>query len=78
MIRVRCISRRWFPRPSYEVEYHPTVGGQGWHKVTAYPVFDIEKVVRTGDAWALIKAADQAWNGLTGDWVTMLEPGQRP
>ncbi len=60
------------PSPVIRGGVPPDCRSQGWHKVTAYPVFDIEKVVGTGDAWALIKAADQAWNGLTGDWVTIL------
>lgn len=76
MIRVRRLPKRRFRRPSYEVEYRPAGPGQGWHKVTAYPVFDLETIIGTGDAWALIKAADQGWDGSAGDWVTIREPGE--
>jgi len=78
MIRLRCLPKRRFRRPPYEVEYRPAAAGQGWHKVTAYPVFDIEKMIGTGDAWALIKAADRDWDGSAGDWVTFFEPGEGP
>lgn len=76
MIRVRRLPKRRFRRPPYEVEYRPASAAQGWRKVTAYPVFDIEKIVGTGDAWALIEAADHAWDGSTGKWVTILGPGE--
>lgn len=76
MIRVRRLPKRQFGRPKYEVEYRPPAAGEGWSKVTAYPVFDIEKVVGTGDAWALIKSADASWDGGTGDWATIYGPGE--
>jgi hypothetical protein len=60
------------------VEYHPGTAHEGWSKITAYPVFDIEKVVGTGDAWALVKAADAGWDGTTGGWATIYEPGDVP
>jgi hypothetical protein len=78
MIRVRRLPKRPFRRPPYEVEYRPAGAGQGWYKITPYPVFEIEEVIGTGDAWALIKAADNAWDGSTGDWVTIYEPGEVP
>lgn len=79
MIRIRRLPKRRFRRhPPYEVEYHLAASGEGWHKVTAYPVFDIEMVIGTGDAWTMIKAADAEWDGSTGQWVTLFEPGECP
>ena len=76
MIRIRRLPRRLLHRVKYEVEYRPDVRDQGWIKVTAYPVFDLELVVGTGDAWAMIRAADDAWDGSTGRWATVLGPGE--
>lgn len=77
MIRVRRLPKRRFRRPPYEVEYRPASESlTGWHKVTPHPVFDIEKVVGTGDAWAMIHAADEAWDGSVGEWVTILGSGE--
>lgn len=78
MIRVRRLPKRRFGRPKYEVEYCPVTESDGWTTITAYPVFDIEKIVGTGDAWALIKAADTAWDGSQGDWAIIYAPGERP
>ena len=79
MIRIRRLPKRPFRRPPYEVEFRPAdIEGGGWHKVTAYPVFEIEKIVGTGDAWSMIHAADAAWDGTAGDWITTYAPGETP
>jgi hypothetical protein len=58
MIRVRRLPKRRFRRPLYEVEFRPSSEQvQGWHKVTAHPIFDLESVVGTGDAWAKLTGA---------------------
>ena len=55
MIRIRRLSRPRFRRTPYEIEYRPATGSEtGWRTVTTAPVFDLEKVVGTGDAWTLI------------------------
>lgn len=74
MIRLRRLRKRRFRRPQYEVEYRPTSqDSAGWLKTTAHPVFVIEKLLGTGDAWALIRAADAAREGSSGGWVTVPE-----
>ena len=78
MIRVRRLPKPRFGRPKYEVEYRPVVAREGWSKITAYPVFDIEKVIGTGDAWGLIRVADADWDGTSGRWATIYEPGDTP
>lgn len=78
MIRVRRLPKPLLRRAQYEVEYRPPGADRGWHKLTAHPVFDLEQVIGTGDAWALIRAADEAWDGSTGQWVTVLGPGEEP
>lgn len=77
MIRIRRLPKRRLRRPPYEVEFRPVdPRTDGWHKITSHPVFEIEKVVGTGDAWAMIRAADASWNGTSGAWVTIHEPGE--
>jgi hypothetical protein len=31
----------------------------------------IDPYIGVGDAWALVHAADEAWDGEVGDWVSM-------
>ncbi|MEV0952486.1 hypothetical protein [Promicromonospora sp. NPDC050249] len=65
-------------RTPCEVEYRPAESGEGWHKVTPYPVFDLEKIVGTGDASTMVAAADAEWDGSDGQWVTIYAPGEGP
>lgn len=62
-------------RAPYEVEYCLAASGEGWRKVTSYPV-DIEKTVGTGNSWALVKTDGAEWDGSTGCWVTISEAGE--
>ena len=72
MIRLRVVSHRRFRRRVYEVEFPLTAGGGVTRrKVTKQPIFDLEEHVGTGDAWAIIDAADDAWDGTTGGWVSL-------
>ena len=74
MIRIRRLPRRRLRRALYEVEYRPNDPTlTGWAKVTPYPVFDIEQIIGTGDAWSMIHAADADFSGVVGDWVTLAE-----
>ena len=38
---------------------------------TEDPMAVLEPALGVGDAWAVIRAADGAWNGMTGAWVTL-------
>jgi hypothetical protein len=43
-------------------------------RVTRDPVSVIEPYMGVGDAWALVAAANRAWSGDAGEWVTFDEP----
>jgi hypothetical protein len=59
-------------RKRYEIEF-PSASGTGspTRKVTTTPVTAIDQVVGVGDAWTLVHAADDAWDGESGQWVTL-------
>jgi hypothetical protein len=77
MIRIRRLPKPRFRRRPYEIEYRPLTGSDvGWHKITTAPIFDLEKVVGTGDAWAMINAADADWDGAHGEWVSVYAPDE--
>jgi len=76
MIRIRRIPKRVLHRPRCEVEYRPVEIDQGWSRVPAHPVLDLERIIGTGDAWALIRAADNAWDGTVGQWILLDGPGE--
>lgn len=79
MIRIRRLPKPRFRRHPHEIECEPATGsGTGWHRNTTAPVFDLEKVVGTGDAWAMIDAADAGWDGEQGDWVSVYGPTDEP
>lgn len=43
-------------------------------QLTSTPVTMIDKYLGVGDAWALVHAADDAWDGQTGEWVSLFGP----
>lgn len=45
-------------------------------EVTSTPVTRLDKYLGVGDAWALIRAADRAWDVTEGKWVTLLGGNQ--
>ena len=69
MIRVRRLPPQLLKRRRYEVEFTDPAGGDGWTKVTSTPVTLIDKYVGVGDAWSVVGAADEAWDGEVGKWV---------
>ena len=74
MIRLRRLHPTFLRRRMYEVEF--TAKGEtspSWSKVTRTPVTLIDPYLGVGDAWALLHAADNAWNGEVGDWVTLFK-----
>jgi len=78
LIRVRALPKRWLRRRRFEVEYRPEATDEGWRRSTPCPVFDLEQVVGTGEAWAMIHAAGAAPAASTSDWVTIpldIKPG---
>lgn len=70
MIRLRRIpARGLFRRKRYEVEYEES--GKPTRVVTKVPATVIDKYLGVGDAWALVHAADDGWNGESGEWVIL-------
>jgi hypothetical protein len=69
VIRVRRLPAQFLKRRRYEVEFTDPEGGEGWTKVTSTPVTLIDEYVGVGDAWSVVGAADDAWDGDVGDWV---------
>ncbi|MGH2350767.1 MAG: hypothetical protein ACRDJN_04035, partial [Chloroflexota bacterium] len=63
-----------FRRRRYEIEFPPDAKfGSTKREVTATPVTVIDRYLGVGDAWTLVHAADAAWNGHSGEWVTLVE-----
>lgn len=73
MIRLRRVPPRGILRRKlYEIELPPqSVSGASTREVTRTPVTRIEQTLGVGDAWTLVHAADDAWDGESGDWVTL-------
>jgi hypothetical protein len=72
MIRIRRLPQGRFRRPKYEVEL--TQGDDyrsEWSRVTRTPVTLIDPILGVGDAWALVHAANEAWDGHVGAWVSL-------
>jgi hypothetical protein len=74
MIRLRRLRPSLLRRRIYEVEFTPEwETSPSWRRVTAAPVTIIDPYLGVGDAWALVHAADAAWTGGVGEWVTLFE-----
>jgi hypothetical protein len=72
MIRMRRLPPTRFRRPQYEVELISDGKSEPvWRRVTRAPVTLIDPKLGVGDAWALVHAADDAWDGEVGEWVSL-------
>lgn len=75
MIRLRRLPPKGLLRRRiYEVEI--TQAGEAappTRQVTSTPVTFIDKCLGVGDAWTLVHAADDAWDGRVGEWVSLFE-----
>lgn len=73
MIRLRRVPPRGlFRRKRYEIQFEaPSGDAEAWSKFSTAPVVDIDPYLGVGDAWVLVHAADDAWNGESGEWVTL-------
>ena len=78
MIRIRRLPKQRFRRVSYEIEYQPIHPADGFRLISRHPVLELEQIVGVGDGWAMIHAADQAWDGHEGQWVTIHSPCEEP
>ena len=72
-VRLRRLPNRGLLRKRvYEVEIPAARSpGEIERQKTSTPVVLIDKYLGVGDAWALVHAADKAWNGHTGKWVKL-------
>ena len=75
MIRIRrCQPTGLFKRRRYEVEFvERTTGAAIWRLETSTPVTTIDREVGVGDAWALVHAADKAWDEGSPRWISLPE-----
>ncbi len=74
MIRLRRLPSRFLRPRVYEIEFiDEGDSARNWRRVTSTPVNHMEPYLGVGDAWALVDAANDAWNGEVGDWVSMPE-----
>ena len=76
MIRIRrCEPKGLLRRRRYEVEFvEPDTGETRWQRETTTPVTTIDQHIGVGDAWALVHAADKAWDEGSSRWSS-LPPG---
>lgn len=72
MLRIRRLPpTRVLRRPVYEIEAGPSaVHPSGWTTTTTTPATQIDTLIGVEEAWALVDAADAAWNGGVGAWVS--------
>ncbi len=73
MIRIRrCQPSALLPRHRYEVELvDPGTGEVTWRRKTTTPVTLIDRHVGVAEAWALVHAADRAWDEGSSQWISL-------
>lgn len=67
MLRIRRVEPGLLRRPRYEVEL--VVGARRSVRRTRTPVTEIDEQLGVGDAWALVQAADDAWERGHRRWI---------
>lgn len=74
--RMRRVASRVPIGRVYELEIP---GDQGAERiVTRSPLSVLDPLLGVGDAWSLIDAANRAWDGERGEWVSLFDPGASP
>jgi hypothetical protein len=78
-VRLRRIPKRsWFGR-WYELFLPAHEGPEPSTVATNAPLVQLEPLFGVGDAWALIDAADRAWDGQgNGEWVSLYRNDETP
>jgi hypothetical protein len=73
MIRIRrCHPKGVFRRRRYEVELvEPATGEILWQGETTTPVTAIDRHIGVREAWALVHAADKAWDEGSWRWISL-------
>lgn len=74
MIRIRrCAPKGLLRRSRYEIESLDDRGDVLWRRETTMPVTTIDRYTGVAEAWALVHAADTAWDLRTGEWISLPE-----
>ena len=78
MIRIRrCQPKGVLRRRQYEVEFIELAhGGTRFKSRTTTPVTKIDQHVGVAEAWALVHAADKAWEEGSPDWISLPGTGE--
>jgi hypothetical protein len=78
VIRLRRIAPRGLlRRPRYEIEFPAAVPSDvPRREETSTPVTAIDPYVGVGDAWTLVHAANDAWDGQAGEWVDLVNASE--
>jgi hypothetical protein len=78
MIRVRrCKPKGFLRRRRYQVEFVESGTGEArWRKETTTPVTMIDPYIGVGEAWALVHAADKAWDEGSSEWASLPGPAE--
>lgn len=72
MIRIRrCQPRGLLRRPRYQVEFIGPGGIVERRQETTTPVTAIDPHVGVAEAWALVHAADRAWDHSSDEWLSL-------
>lgn len=61
--------RRLFDRRTYEIEFFSDDGSVSSRRVTSRPVGLMDPPLGPGDAWSVVRAADEMWDGTPGEWL---------
>lgn len=70
MIRIRRLPPQRFRRRRYEVHFISSAGQAPESiRITSTPVHLIDPYLGVGDAWSVVRAADEAWDAGSGRWV---------
>lgn len=65
--RIRRVPRRMLHRRTYEIEFTSGMGATS--RITSSPVALIDPPLGPGDAWSVVRVADEAWDEVRGAWV---------
>jgi len=77
MIRLRRVTPRVPLGRVYEIDLGEE-GGSARRIVTRSPLSVLDPRLGVGDAWAVIDAANRAWDGSEGEWVSLHDPEVEP
>jgi hypothetical protein len=71
----RCPPKGFLRRPRYEVEFVDRGDTAAWRRQTTAPVTLIDPHMGVAEAWALVHAADAAWDRGSDEWIRLPRTG---